>query len=135
MKRIKDKCFSKINSSDGYIALTSVIVLGALILVIGISAIITSTREVDTSKLYKDSRQALASANSCAEVGIAELIKDGGYQGRQRISVGDYACNILSVSAITGGKTFDTVGRASDSEKRLRVQVMDDNSFSINIAD
>ncbi len=117
--------------SSGYVALTSVLLLGALILVIGISVIITSTGEVDAGRSYKNSRQAVSLANSCAEIGIARAKSDSDYQGRERIAVGDYSCNIFAVADITGGKTFDVTGRIDDFERKLRVRVMDDLSFSI----
>jgi len=119
------------NNSKGYVALTSVLLIGALILIVGVSAIITSTKEVDAVKMYKDSRQALFSANSCAEIGIVKIKEDNTYQGRQRFNVGEFSCNILSVTDIVGGKTFDAVAKVNDTERRLKINVMDDLSFSI----
>lgn len=126
----KNKTNQKFRNS-GFVALTFILVIGALILVIGIAVAITSTWEVNMNKVDKNNKEALALVNSCAEIGIMKLKENSQYEGRERIAVGDYFCNISSISSISGGKTFDARAKVEDAEKRANVKVMDDSSFSI----
>lgn len=121
------------NVKTGFIALISVLLISSLILIIGISVILISTREVDANKIYKDSREAWALVNSCAEIGIMRLRANFyGYEGRERIAIGGHSCNIFGVTtAPDGSRTFDARARIDRTDQRLRVNVRPDMSFSI----
>lgn len=126
----KVKIFQR--KQKGFIAFISVLVVGALILVIGIAGIIISNRELNINEADKNNRQALALVNSCAELGILKLKENNQYLGGERIKIGNYFCNISLVSSIPGGKTFDATAKVGKAEKRAQVKIMDDSSFSIN---
>ena len=100
----------KNNSSKGYVAITSaIIVFGfvvTLALAIGFGSFITRTNIGDS--YYKDISHALADA--CADTAFLKLANNGSYAGGETITVASDTCSIVSVVTGGGEKTISVKG-------------------------
>jgi hypothetical protein len=108
----------------GFIALTSVLVLGAVLLSIAISTASRSigTANLGTSLYSKASAESLA--DLCAQHALIELQRTLGYSGDESIAVGDESCDILTISG-TGNtdRTVKTMSTVSGHTHRLFISV------------
>ncbi len=109
----------------GYIALISVLITSALILLIGVGG---SMRGVDAAALAMGEGAALRAellADSCVEEALVRLRANFGYAGNETIMVGSGGtCDILSVTG-SGNADRTILVRASDNGyvRTLRVEV------------
>ncbi len=85
-------------SEQGYIALTTVIILGVtlLVAVLGFGFIIFFNRESTTQAILKD--DSYFAARACIEQALLNLTADSAYTGGENISVGSNQCTISSVA-------------------------------------
>lgn len=109
----------------GYIALISVLITSALILLIGVGG---SMRGVDAAAITMGEGAALRAellAESCVEEALVRLRANFGYAGNETIMIGSGGtCDMLSVTG--SGNTDRTIlVRASDNGyvRTLRVEV------------
>lgn len=107
--------------NKGFIALISVIVVGSIILIVGVSVAITSVLGVDMVSMEQKGKQALALANSCISLAINRSMEISNYEGRERFSVGDYFCNILDVST----SSIVVKGVSGGTVKNIEVTIND----------
>jgi hypothetical protein len=91
----------KYGSQGGYIALISVLIAGALMLLIGVGS---SLRGIDTLNAVsgeESSLRALLLADACAEEALMRLKGDLAYSGNETIIVGGgKTCRILPLSGV-----------------------------------
>ena len=85
-------------SEQGYIALTTVIILGVtlLVAVLGFGFIIFFNRESTIQAILKD--DSYFAARACIEQALLNLTADSAYTGGENISVGSNQCTISSVA-------------------------------------
>ena len=85
-------------SEQGYIALTTVIILGVtlLVAVLSFGFIIFFNRQSTTQAILKD--DSYFTARACIEQALLNLTADSAYTGGEDISVGNNQCTILSVA-------------------------------------
>jgi len=85
-------------SMKGFIALTSVLVLSAILLSITISVASRSisTAEISTGNSAKHKARILA--RSCAEHALVELQRTLNYSGNESLTIDGESCDILSIS-------------------------------------
>jgi hypothetical protein len=85
-------------SEQGYIALTTVIILGVtlLVAVLGFGFIIFFNRESTTQAILKD--DSYFAARACIEQALLNLTADSAYTGGENISVSSNQCTISSVA-------------------------------------
>jgi len=85
-------------SEQGYIALTTVIILGVtlLVAVLGFGFIIFFNRQSTTQAILKD--DSYFAARACIEQALLNLTADSSYTGGEDISVGNNQCTISSVT-------------------------------------
>lgn len=81
----------------GFIALTSILIIGALILTISIGLSLRSIGETQISLAEQESHRALALANLCAEAALMKLESVLNYGGNESMAVGGQSCDIMSI--------------------------------------
>jgi hypothetical protein len=111
-------------NQKGYIAITSILLISALVLTITIGA---SLRAIDQTKIVLDeqeSHRALALANACAEIGTMKLLSVFQYAGNEVITVGSESCNIEAMSE-TGNfnRTVKAQGTVTGITKKVSLNV------------
>lgn len=81
----------------GYIALTSVLILSAVFLAIGIGLLSRSITSSQVSISFLAHSRAKVLAESCAEYALIELLRTLNYEGDASILVDDRSCTILPI--------------------------------------
>lgn len=80
-------------NKTGYIALISVIILGAIGLAIATSLLLLGLGSSRTSFAVEQSDMAKGLANACAEQGLLRIKKESGYVGTTTINFGNNSCS------------------------------------------
>lgn len=108
----------------GFVALTSVLVLGAILLSITISTASRSITAADLGTALYAKEKAETLAHLCAEHALIELERTLGYVGDESIVVGDESCDILTITG-TGNteRTISSMSTVGGHVHRTRVIV------------
>ena len=121
-------------NNQGFIALTSVLVLSAIFLSLSISV---ASHAISGSKMNSSvyaSNKAKILAESCVEYALSELQRSTSYVGGEQIVIGDESCDILTVEG-TGNaqRTIQTESTVLEHTYRLEVVVSEvDPSIQIS---
>lgn len=110
--------------NQGFIALTSVLILSAIFLSLSISVAsrAISGSKIDTSVYVSSKAQILA--ESCIEYALTELQRSTNYVGGDNITIGDESCDILTVEgAGNRNRTIKAESTVSGHVYRLKVVV------------
>lgn len=107
----------------GYIAITSAIVVSALVLLLVFTVSLGSYLSLNSVSVlgYKEVSQGLA--EGCVEVARLNLVLNPSYPGGEDIAIGSSTCEIVSVTASSSFKTIRTQGSYQDSFTDLEVTV------------
>ena len=98
---------------SGYIALISVLVIGAIGLSVTIGILLIGMGVSRSSFVYRQSMQALGLADACAEEALQQIRSNTAFTGTSSLTLGSGTCSYTVAS--TGGSTnsitaFGTVG-------------------------
>lgn len=107
----------------GYIALISMLIIGALVLVISVGVSLRSLGEADMSSGKEKAHRALALADLCAEVGLMKIVSVLNYAGSESIIVDGKSCDILPVEGSGNSKTLKTKSAVSGYTRKLKVSI------------
>ena len=125
---------SLVNSqARGFIALTSVIIISAVIVLLIVGIFRSSVGEMERGKTKEMSGEALSLANTCAEIALNELRKDPDYSVSEEITIdeGGIVCYISEVGIEDGKTVIKTKGEASNHTRRIQVAVESFNPIEI----
>ncbi|MCA9355885.1 hypothetical protein KC865_05070 [Candidatus Kaiserbacteria bacterium] len=89
-----------IKNNQGFIALSSVLILSAIFLSITIGITSNSITVSGTGIAFKDRDEARYTIHACLEHARMELQRTLGYRGDEVLQVGDNQCEILVVEGI-----------------------------------
>lgn len=92
---------------DGFIALISILIIGAIILVISTGLSLRSIGESSMSFAQEQSQKAAALANLCAEQALMKLESVLNYSGNEIMTVDGMSCTIFTITG--SGNTNRTV--------------------------
>jgi len=113
-----------IKNQNGFIALISVLIVGAVVLVVSIGISLRSVDESNMSLDEQESHRALALANLCAEQALMKLESSLNYNGNESIIVGDESCDILTIGGAGNlTRTVKTSSVVSGYTRRIKVEV------------
>src|SRR4030042_5960248 len=87
----------------GFIALTSVLIIGAIVLVLGISLFHSALTDYSISTAYESGQKAAFLADYCLKEGVQKLQEDIDYIGGEEIEVNGGTCSIGPVKQIGSG--------------------------------
>ena len=111
-------------NQQGFIALISVLIIGAVVLVISIGLSLRSVGETDMSLGEQESHRALALANLCAEQALMKLESVLNYAGNESIIIGSESCTIRPVSWSGNlNRTVETQSTVSGYTKKVQAVV------------
>ena len=109
---------------QGYIALISVIIISALIILIASSANLISISESNMGLGERQSWEAFYLANACGEEALIKLKEDLKYKGNETFVFDNGSCEILGA---TGGGNRNRVIRASGSAynmvRKIKIEI------------
>lgn len=95
--------------TQGFIALTSVLILGAIVLSISIGIASRALIRTNTSADQTHAYTTAFAADACSERALIELIRTLDYAGEEQLNVGPAECEVL---AVTGSGVNDRVIQA-----------------------
>lgn len=115
---------------DGFVTLVSVIVLGAIGVLVVTTNLSVNTDTTIILSVYEESKQAKALADTCAEVALENLKDDVNYAGNETLNLFDGSCDI---STITGSgnapRSFNTTGNFETQVYKLSIALGEINPF------
>ncbi|MDD2807540.1 MAG: hypothetical protein PHW95_03420 [Patescibacteria group bacterium] len=112
---------------NGYIALTSLLIIATAALTIGLAVSLNSIDSIQSSYGHSQSARAEAAANAGIEEGLQKLRKNwSSYSGS--LSINDDSCTI---NIVTSGSTasIEAVGKADEYFQKILIHV--DSQLSI----
>ena len=114
-----------INNQAGLIALTSVIILGAVVLLLIIGIFGGAVSEMERGGEKEKGEKALSWANLCMEVALSELRNDPDYAGEEEKTVDglDGSCDILIFDPEESTITITTEGEVASHVRRMQVEI------------
>lgn len=112
------------NNQKGFVALISILIIGAIVLTISIGLSLRSIGETNMSLGEQESHRALALANLCAEQALMKLENTLNYAGGEPVTIGSKSCDILTISGSGNfNRTIKTQSVVSGYTKKVRVEV------------
>jgi len=124
----------KTKKSSGFIALTSVIIIAAVIALLIIGMFGGAVGEMIRGGKRERSEEALSWANLCMEVALNELRKNPHYPGNATTTIVnvDGSCHIATLTRIPMGviiiTTIRTEGRVADYIRKIEAEVEEGSS-------
>jgi hypothetical protein len=129
MKNLKSNTYN-LKPSNGYIAITSAIIITILILTVVITTSTTGFfgRFNILSSLLKERGDALA--NACADTALLGLAEDINYAGSTTINVASTTCTIFAIETNGNQKTIKAKGTDGDTGTNIKV-ILNTDDFTI----
>ena len=120
-------------SKQGYIALTTVLILGAIGMLLVTSSLLIGTIQSQTVVSVINSFRSESYANGCAEEALKEIRLSTPYSGTDTLSFSNGSCNYSVIN--TGGqdRRIEASGVSSGSTKRVLITI-DSINPDINIS-
>lgn len=87
-----------IKQSQGFIALTSVLILSAIFLSLAISTTLSVITATGTNTAFRERDVARYMARGCMEYALMQLERNLNYQGNEVILIDDEECEILPIT-------------------------------------
>lgn len=126
MKFLKTSNLSQ--KTKGFIALVSVLVIGAVGISVAVSLILLGLGSSRTSFSQEQSNQAKGLASACAEKALSSLKQDLNYKGNETLNLGQGSCEIKSVSGSgNNNRTIQTIGRVGRILRRTQIVILEVN--------
>ena len=108
----------KTETSSGFIALVTVLIIFAIALLIGLSVSLLSISEAQMGLKKAQSSQAYFLANLCAEQALIKLKENIDYSGGETIEIGGGNCQILPIE---GNWTIKTIANFQNQIKKIKI--------------
>ncbi len=113
-----------VHSSQGYVLLITIVVIGAIASAILASILMLGISANHVSLSIQQSTQAFSAAQACAEYGLLKLRQSPSYAGGENITIGANACEILTIGGIGNNNRMLCVeGQVGDAIRRLEIVV------------
>ncbi len=108
----------------GYIALISILIISAVLLLIALSSGQLGT---GWTKMMIQKIQAAKSgylAQSCAEEALMKIAENPAYAGSETVNLNGKTCQILAIENLGGqGRRIKTVSNADNQTKRVKIEI------------
>jgi len=113
----------RIKKQNGFIAITSVLIISALILILGISIFHASITDQAMSSSYDDGEEASFLADVCARVAFFKLKENIDYAGDEAVDISGMSCSINTIENVNDRtKIISTLARVGDRPSFKRVE-------------
>ena len=108
---------------QGYIALLSVLILGAVSLSVALVLLTTGTDSQKAALVTQHSAQARGLAASCGDEALQQLRDNNAFTGTNSLTVGQGNCSYTVTNTGSSTRTIDTTGNVSDVTRRVKIYV------------
>ena len=118
---MKEKYLKSIHKSqDGFLALTSVLILSGFFVILFVGMFFSATEELEKVSAEGNSIRALSLASSCTEIALNELKNSTGYNGDEIRQVEGDDCEIEPIEEEEGNIVIIiTKGEFAEQTKRI----------------
>jgi hypothetical protein len=116
----------------GYITLVSVLIASAVALSVGVSLILWGTGFTKTSLSLKQSHQAKALADACAEEALQQIQDSGSFTGSATIPLGQGSCSYTVTDLGAQNRLLIASGTVGAAVRRIQISI-DQVSPTVNV--
>lgn len=108
--------------SEGFVALVSVIIIGAIAVAVVVSLLLFGISSVQSGEAVEQSARARYMADACAEYALEQLREDPSYAGEENLEIGSGSCEILPTETLSDGVVvIKSMGSDGDAVRKVRV--------------
>ncbi len=118
---------SYIEKNEGFVALISVLIVGAVGVVILTSLVSLGVSSVKSSISIEDGNRALMVADSCVEEALLKIREDNYFIGTEQVNFDEGNCFYIIESNGEEVRTVKIEGRFKNSTKRLLIVINEIN--------
>ncbi len=111
------------HNQNGFIALTSIIIMSAFFVVMFTGMFISAASRIERIDEKEFAVKALGLANSCVEVALDNLKNNYEYEGDESMSIGGGSCEILEFDSTYSVRVVKAEGSFRGHVKRMQVEV------------
>lgn len=108
------------NKQEGLVALVTVLIISAVVLIIGLSLGLGSIAEMKMGLQKNQSSEAYYLANLCAEEALMKLKENSAYPGDEIINLETGHCRIFPIE---GSWTVKVLGIAYNQTKKMKIVI------------
>ena len=120
------------NSNTGYVALITVLVIGAVGTAIAVSVILLGLGSSRTSFALEQSNQAKALANACAEEALQQIRDSISFSGTGNLTLGQGTCTYTVTNDGAQNRTVTSSGTVGTTIRKVKI-TLDQINPTINI--
>lgn len=117
-------------NQTGYIAITSVLVIAAIVLIIGTSVLLLAVNDIQSALSNKKSNESLDLVESCVEDALLRLNEDNSIPAT--ITLPDGSCSVTINSQVGTLWTFTVSGTFISHAKSIQVVADRTNTVTVN---
>ena len=117
--------------SGGYIALLTVIIVGAAAMAISVTLLTTGTDAQRATLITQQSIQARQLAHACAEEALQKIHDSTSYTGTGTLTLGAGSCSYTVSSTGASTRTVTTTGTVSNVVRKVTAYATIDSSISV----
>lgn len=110
-------------NKNGYVALLSVIVVGAIAVTIAVTFLLVGIAWSQTSFDLERSNQAKALANACAEEALQQIRTSTPFIGSGNLNIGQGTCSYTVVSGGGQNRTINTSGLVGPMTRKVQINI------------
>lgn len=110
-------------AQSGYVALLSVLVLGAITTSIGLTLLLTGTDSQRSALVELQSRQARVLATACVEEALQIIHDTTTYTGTNSLILSSNTCSYTVTNTGGANRTITTTGTVGNVVKKIQVYV------------
>lgn len=128
IKKLFAICYMPYAAHRGYIALVTVLIIGAVGIAIAISAILSGIGSSRTNLTVEENREALALADACAEHALIELKVSFDYSGDETLNFDKGNCEILAIEGSGNeNRVIKTTGSVGNVIRKNQLAIQEIN--------
>ncbi len=118
----------------GYIAISSVIFITAVMSIVGAAIAFTSFVTRSNTLADTNKQQSTMAANACIEQAVLNLALNSGYVGNEQVTIpgSTITCTINQITISGSNKTIQTVATVNNSTTRLQEVVQSANLAKVS---
>jgi type II secretory pathway component PulK len=110
-------------SQSGYVALLSVLIVGAIATATGIALLVTSSDSQRSALISQQSKQARALAVACSEEALQVIFDDTVYTGTGNVTLGQGSCSYTVTSTGSTTRTISVTGTVNNTLRKILINV------------
>lgn len=111
------------NPQAGYVALITVLIVGAAATAIATTLLVTGTDSSREVLAVQQSVQARSVTNACADEALLVMHDNTAYTGTSSFTVGSYSCSYTVTSTGSTTRTIDTTATINNVTRKTKIYV------------